>query len=191
MNTRSLFILSMLFIPLTGWAADSIYCPQRQGYINVGMTDSQVVNACGEPIVKQTSNQAVVERIPVTQLMYTTLNQGGTFPGVNNMYQRWSLPSGSTGTSLTISIRNNRISGVSINGASTNAATLCGGINLQIGDMVNRVYSACGTPSLVNQTYINQPVPKSQHPERWIYQVNPYQPSFTLTFINGKLQSID
>lgn len=191
MHKQSLFTLSLIFLPLTGFSADSMYCPQRQGYINVGMTDSQIISACGQPIVKQTSSKAVVDRIPVTQLIYTTLNQGGPFPGVNNMYQRWSLPSGSTGTNLTVSIRDNKISGVTINGSNTNAATICQGINLQIGDTVNKVYSACGSPSLVNQTYINVPVPKSQHPEVWIYQVNPYQPSFTLTFINGKLQSID
>ena len=191
MNTRSLFTLSILLFPLAAFSVDSMYCPQRQGYINVGMTDTQIINACGQPIVKQTSSKAVVEKIPVTQLIYTTLNQGGPYAGVDNMYQRWSLPSGSAGTNLTVSIRDNKIAGITINGSGTNAATICGGINLQMGDAVNKVYSACGTPSLVNQTYINQPVSKNQHPEIWIYQVNPYQPSFILTFINGKLQSID
>ena len=191
MNIKSLFAWSILFFPLAAMSASSMYCPQRQGYINIGMTDSQVLNACGQPIAKQTSSNAVVERIPVTQLIYTTLNQGGPYPGVNNMYQRWSLPSGSTGTSLAFEIKNNLVSGVTINGSGTNAATICGGISLAIGDTVNKVYSACGSPSLVNQTYINQPVPRSQHPETWIYQVNPYQPSFTLTFIDGKQQSID
>ncbi len=191
MNVNRLLACSILFFPLAAISASSMYCPQRQGYINIGMTDSQVLSACGQPNAKQTASNPVVEKIPVTQLIYTTLNQGGPYPGVNNMYQRWSLPSGSTGTNLTIEVRNNQITGVSINGSGTNAATICGGISLQIGDTVNKVYSACGTPSLVNQTYINQPVPRNEHPETWIYQVNPYQPPFTLTFTNGKLQSID
>ena len=68
--------------------------------------------------------------------------------------------------------------------------SICGGISVQIGDDVNKVYSACGNPSLVNETFINQKIHKSERPEVWIYQLAPYQPTIRLTFIDGKLQSI-
>ena len=184
--------LSIMMLSLAAQSADSIYCAQQHGYINVGMTQDQVVAACGKPLIKRDSKVTqVVEKIPVTQLIYTTLNQGGVYPGINNMYQRWSLPSGSTGVNLQVNIIDQKITSVNINGSSTNAASICGGISLQVGDDISRVYSACGNPSLVNQTYINQPVPKTLNPEVWVYQVNKYQPPFSLTFVNGNLQSID
>lgn len=191
MKLKCLFVLSFAFIPMAAFSADSVYCPQKQGYINVGMTTSQVMERCGPPTSKQDANAVqVTEKIPVTQLIYTTLNQGSVYPAFDINYNMWSLPSGSTGTSLQINIVNNKVSAVSINGSNTNAMSICGGVSIQVGDDENKVYSACGNPSLVNQTFINQPIAKSQKPEVWIYQLSPYQPTINLTFINGNLQSI-
>ncbi len=189
MKAHNLIALCILFNPLTASAVESIYCPQKQGYINVGMTQGEVINACGQPTAKQT-NISLTQRVPVTQLIYTTLNQGAVYSGLNVYYNMWSLPSGSNGTSLTIDVINDKVHSISINGASTNAMSICGGENIQKGDNVNNVYSACGSPSLVNNTYIEQNIPKSQHPEVWIYQIDQYNPAINLTFINGNLQSI-
>lgn len=190
MKRQCLLALSIALLPLIANSADSIYCPQNQGYISVGMTDSQVINACGTPISRSDSSVQVVMKIPETQLIYTTLNQGAVYPGLTSYYTMWSLPSGSTGTSLHVNIINNKVAGFTINGSSTNAMSICGGTSVQIGDDANRVYSACGTPSLVNNTFISQPVPKSQHPEIWVYQIDQYQSPISLTFVNGQLQSI-
>ena len=191
MKSQCLIALSIALLPFPALAMDSIYCPQRQGYINTGMTDNQVINACGQPLSKRETNTQVVEKIPVTQLIYTTLNQGAVYPGLTSYYTMWSLPSGSTGTSLQINVIDNKVTGISINGSNSNAMSICGGTSVQIGDDVGNVYSACGNPSLVNNTFINRPVPRSQHPEVWVYQINQYQPPISLTFVNGQLQSIN
>lgn len=193
MKRQQLFIIfsgSLLFSCATH-AAQSIYCPENHAYINVGMTQDEVLAACGQPTFKRQSSSAVVQRVPVTQLIYTTLNRGAVFQGYNAIYQMWSLPSGSTGTSVQVDIIDNKIASIQINGSSSNAMSLCGGVGMQTGDNINTVYSACGAPTLVNHTFINKPVPSTAKPEIWIYQVNQYQPPFSLTFANGALQSID
>lgn len=190
MTSRYIFALIVALLPSFAGAADSVYCPQGQGYLHAGMTSDQVLQACGQPLSRQVSNVKLETRIPVTQLIYTTLNQGAVYPGLTSYYTMWSLPSGSTGTSLRVNVIDNKVTGFSINGSETNAMSICGGTSIQIGDDVNNVFSACGSPSLVNETYINQPVPRNQHPEIWLYQLNPYQSPISLTFVDGKLQSI-
>lgn len=188
------FTFGFAFLPVATFAAGSLYCPQKQGYISIGMTSDQVIQRCGQPMTKQNSSEIrVAEKIPVTQLIYTTLNQGAIYgySGLTSYYTMWSLPSGSNGTSLRFSIIDNKVTAVNINGSSTNAMSICDGVSIQIGDDANKIYSACGNPSLINETFINQPVPKKQNPEVWIYQINQYQPTIHLTFINGKLQSIE
>ncbi len=190
-NSRCLVILSVALLPMTAFPADSFYCPQKQGYVRIGMTDSQVMDTCGPPQMKHDAgNATIIQKVPVTQLIYTTLNQGAVYPGLTSYYQMWSLPSGSAGTSLHVNVIDNKVTGITMNGSGTNAMSVCGGYSVQVGDDVNKVYSACGSPSLVNHTFINQPLTKKQQPEVWIYQVNEYQPAISLTFINGKLQSI-
>jgi len=194
MKSLRLVAFGFAFLPVATFAAGSLYCPQKQGYISVGMTTSQVMQLCGPPMAKQDSSEIqVAEKIPVTQLIYTTLNQGAIYgySGLTSYYNMWSLPSGSNGTSLRVSIVNDKVTAVNINGSGTNAMSICGGTSVQIGDDVNKVYSACGSPSLVNETYINQPISKRQNPEVWIYQPDQYQPTIHLTFISGKLQSIE
>lgn len=194
MKSLRLFALSAALLPVASFAAGSLYCPQGQGYINVGMTESQVIQRCGPPMTKQDSSQVqIAEKIPVTQLIYTTLNQGAIYgyPGLSVYYNMWSLPSGSNGTSLRFSIVNEKVTAVDINGSNSNAMSICDGAKIQVGDDANKIYSSCGSPSLINETYINQPISKRQNPEVWIYQPNQYQPTIHLTFINGKLQSIE
>ena len=191
MKSKYCLALSFAFFPMIAFSTDSLYCPAKQGYVSIGMSSSQVSDLCGQPMSKQDSIEIQVARkIPVTQLIYTNLNQGSVYSGLTSYYTMWSLPSGSNGTSLRVNVVDNKVTGVDINGSDTNAMSICGGISVQIGDDVNKVYSACGNPSLVNETFINQKIPKSERPEVWIYQLAPYQPTIRLTFIDGKLQSI-
>jgi hypothetical protein len=188
-----------LFIPLTvavlihtSAMADTIYCPQKSGFIKTGMTENEVIAACGQPLSKQESNDPPTQKVPVQQLVYTALNTGSVYPGLNPMYyDQWSLPSGSTGINLTVDIINDKVSSIKMNGSSTNAMSVCGGNDVQIGDSVRKLYAACGGPSMVNNTFINQVIPSNTQPEVWIYQVNQYQSPIRLTFVNGKLQSIN
>ncbi len=191
MNLKLLTIFGVCLFPLASIADDQLYCPQKQGYINVGMSEGQVLAACGEPVSKQDSKVPVTQKVPVKQLIYSNLNKGSVYPGLNNIYDQWSLPSGTAGISLEVDIINNKVSAVRLNGSSTNAMSVCGGVSLEVGSDENEVYSACGNPGMVNNTYVNQIVPSNHKPQLWIYQVDQYQAPYTLTFVNGKLQSID
>ncbi|KTD23738.1 Protein of uncharacterised function (DUF2845) [Legionella lansingensis] len=180
------FAIASLGFSLEAFAVQSMYCPQGHGYINVGMTPAQVLSACGQPLNKQKSNTPFMQKVPVLQLMYNNQGSQSAFYGV------WSLPVGTnSGAQLEVDIVDNKVSAVRINGASSNAFSLCGGSMIQVGDPVGKVYGACGNPSVVNNTFINQPVQSNQKPEIWTYQVDQFQTPFSLTFVNGKLQSID
>ena len=85
---------------------------------------------------------------------------------------------------------NNRVTSINVNNSNTNATNACAGNSFQLGDTIAEVYRACGNPSMINNTYITQAVSKDQNPEAWYYDFQ-YQPSVTLTFINGILQSIN
>ena len=192
MRSKIFITVSVSLLPLTTVVAQSVYCPQHSGYVSTGMTEEQVLSACGQPLSKQPSKATPKLKVPVKQLIYSTLNSGAIYPGLNSaFYNQWSLPSGSTGTSLEVDIIDNKVSGVLINGSSTNAMSICHGMSVQIGDNVTKVYNACGSPATVNNTFINQTIPSNSKPEVWIYQVNQYQPPISLTFINGKLQFIE
>lgn len=68
---RVLTTLGLLLLSCTGFAAQSLYCPQKAGYINVGMTEDQVRAACGEPLSKQESNNPIMQKVQVQQLFLT------------------------------------------------------------------------------------------------------------------------
>jgi hypothetical protein len=168
------------------FAAQSFYCPQNSGYINIGMTPEQVIAACGQPLSKQQLNRPATQKVPMQQLMFNNQGSPTAFYGV------WSLPTGTgSGAQLEVDVIDNKVSAVRINGNDTNAFSICGGRNIQVGDPASTVSYACGSPSIVNNTYINQPIVSNKKPELWIYQLGQYQSPISLTFVNGKLQSID
>ncbi|KTD61520.1 DUF2845 domain-containing protein [Legionella spiritensis] len=198
MIKQTLTTLGLATVSLSVFAAQSVYCPQRSGYINVGMTQEQVLNACGQPLSKQESNTPVTEKVPVQQLMYNNQGAPKAFYGVwaipvGNSNTGFAQPFGSNtgGAQLQVDITDNKVSGVKINGSDANAFSICGGTSIQIGDPASKVYGACGDPSLTNKTFINKPIPSTQKPEVWVYQPGQYQSPVSLTFVNGKLQSID
>lgn len=184
--------ISLLFFANYCTASDSFYCATNHAYINVGMTQDQVIAACGSPTAVKDSSGSVTQQIPMTQLIYTDINKGAVFfyPGINRVYSLFSLPSGSTGNTIEIDVINSQVSVIKINGVSSNALSMCKQGNIQIGDNVNNVYNACGAPDNINQTYVNRSVPRQQKPQVWMYESKNYQPGFTLTFVNGILQSI-
>ncbi|OGV29592.1 MAG: hypothetical protein A3E88_04935 [Legionellales bacterium RIFCSPHIGHO2_12_FULL_35_11] len=175
------------------FADDNLYCAKNHAYIEVGMNQYQIISACGKPETIKSSGNAVVQQIPVTQVMYTTINKGAVFfyPGINPLYTMFSLPSGSTGNTVEIDLINNQVSTIKVNGSSANALSVCNKGKVQIGDSINDIYNACGPPDNINNTYINRSIPKKDHPEVWIYPTKNYQSGFTLTFVGGILQSIE
>lgn len=178
--------LSLFTLPFSLYAdTQSIYCPQNHAYISVGMTPDQVIAACGQPLSQQDSNQPVTQKIPVQQLIYNNQGTSTAFYGV------WNVPTGSGGAQLEVNIVDKKVKSIKLNSSDSNAVSICGGNSIQIGDPVEKVYYSCGSPSLTNNTYINEIVPTAQKPQVWLYQPGQYQASVTLTFVNGRLQSIN
>lgn len=177
--------LLLAALPLTLYSAESLYCPQNGGTVMLGMNMDQVLAACGKPASMQDSQEPIYRKVPVRQLVYN--NQGTD----TAFYGPWTIPTRETGSQLEVDVIDNKVKAVRVNGGDLNAFTLCDEVPIQIDDPVGKVYSACGSPSLVNDTFINMPIPSESKPQIWIYQVTPYQPAIVLTFIDGKLQSIN
>lgn len=174
------------------FAVDMVYCPQKQGYIKLGMSAAEVVQACGEPMTKQDVDEPVTEKVPMTQLYYSTPSgDNEVVDSFRPIYDTWSLPEGTLSVMMEVDIINDKVSSIRINGDNTNALSICDGQSIAIGDNAMKVYQSCGTPQTVNQTFIEQPIPSNSQPQVWIYQVDPYQPPISLTIVDGKLQSIN
>lgn len=194
MKIQSILISYLLF-PLSAFSADSLFCPQHYGTITPGMTTQQVIAACGQPVSKQVSNEPIFRRIPMTSYIFN--NEGtpvaSVAPGTSSgtYYGLWSNPTAVSGATLQINAINNKIHSVQMNGDEENAVSICGGQSLTAGDPISKAISACGTPLLVNKTFVNEEINTEQPPEVWIYQMGQYQPAARLTFVAGKLQSIN
>lgn len=167
------------------------YCPTGHGYVRIGMTESQALSACGKPTSIQKSKQSAVEQVPVTQLIYSTLNPDPVYRGYELIYNTWSLPIGSYGNTLEVNIMDNRVSSIKLNGSETNASSICSNRSFAVGDVADKVFSACGTPSITNKTFVNRTVKSKSKPVTWIYRVDKYQPSFRLIFLDGRLKAIE
>lgn len=179
-----LSLVTLLF-PLLGIAGDSMYCAANHAYIKLGMTVDQVIAACGHPTTQEDSKQPLSQKIPVQQLIYNNQGVSTAFYGV------WNLPTGSGGTGVQINIVDNVVRSVNVNGSESNSSSVCSGNQVQIGDPVAKVYSSCGSPDVVNNTFTEEIIPTAQKPVIWVYQFGQYQPPASLTFVNGKLQSIN
>lgn len=190
MKLKNIIPLAFCVTPTSLFAAmDSYYCPQGHGYVKIGMSVDEVSAACGEPISRQDANKPVTSLVPVKQLIYN--NQGTDTPyyWYNNYWA--ALKTGSGGIQMEINVVDNRVKLIRVNSSNSNQATVCNGVNIRIGDSLARVYNACGSPSIQNNSYIQQIVTTTAKPQIWIYQLNMYQPKVTFTFADGRLYSIN
>lgn len=178
------FILLFNMLCLNLAQAQSLYCPKNSQYIKPGMSTEQVIQACGQPLTKQKKRGYLSKRIPVTQYIYNSAGAKKSF------YGTWQLSHGQDGVQVIVNVVDNKVKSISMEGSASNAFSLCGGNAISVGDPAAKL-SACGQASAINKTYINQPTGQNATSEAWVYQLNRYQPSVRLTFVNGKLQSID
>ncbi len=187
--SRLAAMVGILSLSTMALADETVFCPQNNGFIKVGMSEEQVLNACGNPISKQESNAPVLQKVEVTQL---TFNNQGTQKG---FYGVWAMPvstnaAGNGGSKLQVNIVDDKVDSVNIDGSGVNGFSICGNNNIQIGDDASVVRGACGRPSLVNKTFIMKAIPSNKPPVIWIYKQANYLPTMTLTFVDGQLQSI-
>lgn len=180
-------ICSLLALSLSpAFAASSFFCPGNNQTISIGMTEAQVSAACGEPMSKQKSQNDATEKVPVQQLIYREAGGQKAFYGV------WKISTGvNTGSQLVISVINNKVAQILMNGGGTNINSICEYGSFTVGDPVSKVYAACGSPSSVNNTFIHKALPGVKKPETWIYNFGHYQTPLRLRFQGGKLVSIE
>ena len=155
------------------------------------MTKDDVLRLCGTPTTTEQSKNAAVEQIPVTQLIYSTLTPEPVFRGYKLIYNTWSLPIGSGNSNLEVDIIDGKISAIRFNGTQTNASNICNNQSFAVGDLPDKVFDACGSPSITNHTYVNRAVTSQSKPETWTYATSPYQPTFQLIFMDNELKSIN
>lgn len=201
---HSILIVFIVFYSLPSIAEDSYYCPKNNGYVQLGMTQSEVLAACGEPLSKTETDKPVMKEIPMQQLYYNSQGTPSAF------YEFWTMPTGvDTGQKLEVDVIDGKVSAIVFNGESvnsssltsnisskgytndffTNELTVCSG-SFRIGDPVERVYNACGDPPMLNSTFVKQPIVSKTKPQIWIYQPSEFEASVTMTFLDGVLQSI-
>lgn len=181
-RSRKCYFL-LLLSPIIAQAAD-FYCPQNHGYIALGMTQEQVIGACGQPEIKEKLKKPFERKIPLLQLVYNNLGSAKAFYGV------WTLPTGLTpGATLEVDVVDDKVRSVRLNGGSDKAFSVCGGTPIIEGDPVSKVYTSCGEPSVINNSYLLEPVSATSLPEVWSYTAD-YQPTIRLTFVNGVLVEV-
>lgn len=210
MLTKSIITLMFTAIPSLCLAVNSLnqfYCPQGHNTITIGMTADQVEALCGEAQIIHDDTQRVVQNVAATRLIYNRINTGSPyFWNLNKVYDQFSLPSGSHDSNMAFIIVDNKVSSINIQGNDIKNTTACsyagslefpGGTNptiqvsINVGDPVAKVYQNCGSPDYTDQTYLEQPVPLSEKPERWQYKLDQFQPTYQLIFIRGILTSIE
>lgn len=185
MNTKLIVGLFSLSASFTAAAVQSYYCPEKHGYINLGMTQDQVIASCGMPMSQQDSKEPFFQKVPVQQLFYNNQGTNSSFYGV------WNISTGQRGAQVQVDVLDNKVQAIKINGSDSNAFSICRGASIQVGDPVGKVYSACGNPTIVNTTFTKIPVQSDKKPVIWTYRANQYQAPVSLTFVNGQLQSIN
>lgn len=197
MKVNVLWGLWSLLLPqmclAVAFSGEALYCPTHSAYIKTGMTQDEVVAACGKPTNTDNANVPVMQRVPMTQLTYQSISTVNTVQGHVDLYNMWSLPVAGNSTipgGIEFDVINDRISAIRVNGGDTNVQSLCGGVYIQVGQPVSVAYQNCGNPTMVNQTFVTQQVPSNDDPVVWVYQFDKYQAPISLTFIKGKLQSI-
>jgi len=189
---KSGYLLAGLLLVNT--ASFALFCPAQFKNITTGMTEEEVLAACGAPLSKQESNLPVQRKVPITQFYYNNQGApGAVVPPVtpsSNYYGLYDNPQDIRGNMLQVDIVDNKVYGIAMDGTAQNAFSICNGSMVQIGDPVGKVYGACGAPLLTNKTFIIENLVDEPKPQIWIYQFNQFDVPARLTFVNGKLQSI-
>lgn len=212
-QTESVSAQSMSCSEAQGYSSNAQpqYCPQTHGFVQLGMTENQALSACGTPQKRERSNRVAMKRIPVEQLIYSSTTPANPYPGLKSaFYTQFTIPTGAgIMYNLEIEIVNNKVYEIRNNGSDgINGSNLCqknpnqgpnessnrqasDGNSIQKGDSYEHVIAACGNPDSINYSCKDVPIPSNNSPEVWIYQVDQYQPPFTLTFIDGVLRCIN
>lgn len=162
-----------LLLPQLSFA---FFCPNNFNQIDFGASIDQVSTQCGKPDKIET----------------TTLEPEG--PQEWNYYIPAAVANpGTAATQGTMKAQitfdsSGHVVNMSVNGIGVGGSTLCGGANIQLGDSIESVKAACGTPSFINKQNTDNPVLGPTQPKKVIttYFYNSNPPA-SLVFENGVL----
>ncbi len=85
MRLKAWIVLGIFSFPNLNFA-QSYISPQRAGYVNTGMTQATSIKCVCEPLSKQQSNTPAMQKVPLQQLIYSTLNTGSVYSGLNSAF---------------------------------------------------------------------------------------------------------
>lgn len=173
------------FSMLTHASFASVYCPQGGGFLKVGMSKPQVIQACGQPTSKTKTEGFSTRNVATKQLFYKVGRLPGGFGTTRNI-----RPTNTGLITMMITVTANKVDSITLNGAPTNGVTICKSGPFKIGSSLSDVLRACGQPSVMNDSYKSISQNQQSEQETWIYKVSDYKPSLRLTFTNGILESI-
>lgn len=147
-----------------------MFCPTNLNQIDIGDTIEKVTQQCGKP----SSEKKVKQSVSVPQEWTYYLEENPIVPGTAVI-----------GTlKTTFAFEEDQIVNVSVNGIGVGATAICGP-NIQLGDSMEKVKSACGKPVIVNESKAAADAKPVELIE-WKYDG---PPTYILTFEDGKLKS--
>lgn len=170
--TKNIIYLSLLLPQLT-WA---FFCPSNFNQIDFGASTDQVSQQCGKPDKIETTTLEPEGPQEWNYYIPATVASSGTAATQGTMKAQITFDS------------SGRVVNMSVNGIGVGASTICGGANIQLGDSLQAVKAACGTPSFVNKQNTDSAVLGPPQPKKVIttYFYNSNPPA-TLVFENGLL----
>jgi len=151
--------------------ANAMFCPNNFKTINIGDTIDTVTKLCGAPDEQKEIKSTDDPNAPQEWTFYVN-------PDPTNSQQTTNLK-------MTVAFENQKAGNITVNGQSLVSTTICGNI-ISVGDTMQSIKAACGSPPFVNkgQPQADQP----DKPKVVEYKYNS-TPPITLVFENGMLKS--
>jgi hypothetical protein len=157
------------------------------GYINIGDTQTQVAQACGQPTTQSTQPKPQTN----TAVQYWTYSNQKVITSKDLSNGSTTTELQKTGPMIVVQITGDKVTSISVNGQTVAATSACqNGRPIKNGSPSSDVMLSCGNPSNTTTTS----TPTSSTPEQltvWTYNYGAYRAPMVLQFsADGHLQNI-
>jgi hypothetical protein len=178
-----IYVISLMCIAITpAWALFCTPASGTNGWIEEGMTQDDVIAACGQPD-QQTQDENSGKQLQTTQ--YWTYQK----QTVQDMSEGNAVNMTISPTILVVEIRNNKITRLALNGNFVSSANCPEGGLLNVGEDDDVIVSRCGSATQVS--YQNETVDSSAPPNIiWTYQSANGAAPLQIQFQNGVVSQI-
>jgi hypothetical protein len=180
--TKPIATLALICLALSpaAHAATQYFCPSSNQYINLGASIAEARAKCGPPHTATTSPYTLKKTRLVDQWVYNY--QPNTILRFGTIHTRKGA--------LVVNFINNKVIEILVNGHSVASTNFCSNnLPVKVGDNNLTIRQLCDQPTIIQKTKQTISQQKTQKVV-WTYQANDYIPANTLTFISGKLVSI-